>query len=48
MTVNDFALLEAIAKEAREDPELLRAAPQKTKRRRLDETTAARKPCLSG
>ncbi len=40
--------LKAIAKEAQENPELLHAAPQKTKRRRLDETSAARKPCLSG
>jgi glycine dehydrogenase subunit 2 len=40
--------MKAIAKEAREDPELLHAAPQKTKRRRLDETAAARKPCLRG
>jgi glycine dehydrogenase subunit 2 len=40
--------LKAIAKEAQEHPELLHAAPQKTKRRRLDETSAARKPCLRG
>jgi glycine dehydrogenase subunit 2 len=40
--------MKAIAKEAQEDPDLLRAAPQKTKRRRLDETSAARKPCLRG
>jgi len=40
--------LKAIAKEAQDHPELLYAAPQKTKRRRLDETAAARKPCLSG
>jgi glycine dehydrogenase subunit 2 len=40
--------LKAIAKEALDHPELLHAAPQKTKRRRLDETAAARKPCLSG
>jgi glycine dehydrogenase subunit 2 len=40
--------LKAIAKEAQEHPDLLHAAPQKTKRRRLDETSAARKPCLSG
>ena len=43
-----IAALKAIAKEAQEHPELLHAAPQKTKRRRLDETAAARKPCLSG
>lgn len=40
--------LKAIAKEAQDHPESLHAAPQKTKRRRLDETSAARKPCLSG
>jgi glycine dehydrogenase subunit 2 len=40
--------MKAIAQEAKEDPELLHAAPRKTKRRRLDETSAARKPRLSG
>jgi len=40
--------MKAIAREAQETPELLHAAPQKTKRRRLDETSAARKPRLSG
>ncbi|MGD9059311.1 MAG: aminomethyl-transferring glycine dehydrogenase subunit GcvPB, partial [Desulfobacterales bacterium] len=40
--------MKAIAKEAKENPELLHAAPQKTKRKRLDETLAARKPCLTG
>jgi len=40
--------LETIAREAKENPELLRQAPTKTKRRRLDETGAARKPCLAG
>jgi glycine dehydrogenase subunit 2 len=40
--------LKAIAKEAQDQPELLHAAPRKTKCRRLDETSAARKPCLSG
>jgi len=39
---------EVIAKEAREDPDLLHEAPGKCKVRRLDETTAARKPCLAG
>jgi len=38
----------SIAKEARENPELLRDAPQVSKRRRLDETRAARQPCLAG
>jgi glycine dehydrogenase subunit 2 len=40
--------LKAIAKEAESDPDLLRNAPHRTKVRRLDETTAARKPCLAG
>jgi glycine dehydrogenase subunit 2 len=40
--------LKSIAVEAKENPELLHASPQKCRRRRLDETTAARKPCLSG
>ena len=33
--------LKAIAKEAQDHPELLHSAPQKTFRRRLDETSAA-------
>jgi len=40
--------LKAIANEAQENPDLLHEAPQKCKVRRLDETTAARKPCLAG
>jgi len=40
--------LKAIAVEARENPEVLHAAPTNTKVRRLDETLAARKPCLRG
>jgi glycine dehydrogenase subunit 2 len=40
--------LEAITEEARTDPESLHQAPTKCKRRRLDEVTAARKPCLAG
>jgi glycine dehydrogenase subunit 2 len=40
--------MKTIAREVKENPELLHAAPQKTKRRRLDETLAARKPCLTG
>ena len=40
--------MQAIAAEARENPDLLRQAPTRCKRRRLDETAAARKPCLSG
>jgi len=40
--------MKAIVKEAEENPDLLHASPRKTRRRRLDETTAARKPCLRG
>ena len=40
--------MKAIAKEAREHPEMLHAAPRSTRRRRLDETAAARKPRLNG
>ena len=40
--------MKRIAQEARENPELLNDAPHKSKVRRLDETTAARKPCLAG
>jgi len=40
--------LKQIVKEAKEDPEILRQAPTRTKARRLDETTAARHPCLTG
>jgi len=36
----------AIAEEAREDPELVRSAPHHTRRTRLDETRAARRPVL--
>jgi glycine dehydrogenase subunit 2 len=36
----------AIAEEAERDPELVRGAPRRTKRFRLDETMAARKPVL--
>ncbi len=38
--------LKSIAREAENDPELLRQAPHICKVRRLDEVTAARKPCL--
>jgi glycine dehydrogenase subunit 2 len=38
----------AIAAEARENPDVLHQAPGRCKRRRLDETAAARKPCLAG
>ena len=40
--------MKAIAKEAAENPDLLQEAPKKPRRRRLDETAAARKPCLRG
>ena len=39
---------EAIVKEATENPDLLHEAPTKCKVRRLDDVTAARKPCLAG
>jgi len=39
---------QAIATEAAEAPDLLREAPTKCKVRRLDDVTAARKPCLAG
>ena len=39
---------ENIAKEAKDNPKLLHDAPHLTKVKRLDETTAARKPCLCG
>ena len=37
-----------IAAEARDNPDVLRSAPHLSKVGRLDETTAARKPCLTG
>ena len=40
--------LKKIAQEAKENPEVLYEAPTRSKVRRLDETTAARKPCLTG
>ena len=40
--------LKQIVNEAKEDPEILKQAPTRTKVRRLDETTAARHPCLTG
>ena len=40
--------LKKIADEAKETPDVLRAAPPRCKVRRLDETAAARKPCLAG
>jgi len=38
----------SIAKEAEEEPELLRTAPRRSRTRRMDETAAARRPCLAG
>jgi glycine dehydrogenase subunit 2 len=38
--------LKQIAREAVENPELVQTAPHTTRLRRLDETTAARKPVL--
>ncbi|MDR2076216.1 MAG: aminomethyl-transferring glycine dehydrogenase subunit GcvPB, partial [Desulfovibrio sp.] len=43
-----IAAMRQIAREARENPELLRQAPVMTKVRRLDEVGAARRPLLSG
>ena len=40
--------MKTIAQEAEENPELLREAPTRSKVRRLDETAAARHPCLIG
>jgi len=40
--------LKTIAEEARDNPDLLRSAPQNPKLNRLDETAAARNPCLAG
>ena len=40
--------VKAIASEAKENPEKLKQAPNRTKVTRLDEVAAARKPCLKG
>ena len=40
--------LKAISREAADNPQILTDAPTTCRRRRLDETTAARKPCLTG
>lgn len=40
--------MKSIAEEAKQNPEVLHAAPAFTKVRRIDETGAARNPCLSG
>ena len=48
-TLDGFiASMKAIAKEAAENPDLLHQAPTRPKLGRLDETAAARKPCLCG
>jgi glycine dehydrogenase subunit 2 len=47
-TLDEFvAVMKRIAREARENPELLKSAPQSTPVRRLDEVTANRKPVLA-
>jgi glycine dehydrogenase subunit 2 len=47
-TIDQFIeAMKSIAKEAQEQPELLHAAPQNSKVQRLDETLAARTPCLT-
>ncbi len=40
--------IQAIVREARENPDLLKEAPHRCKVTRLDETAAARNPCLIG
>ena len=48
-TIDQFIeAMKSIAKEAQEHPELLHDAPQNPKVQRLDETLAARTPCLTG
>jgi len=43
-----IAALKAVAQEARDNPDLLRRAPHNCKVKKLDETRAARHPCLQG
>lgn len=43
-----IAAVKAVIKEGKENPDLLRQAPVRAKLRRLDETKAARQPCLCG
>ena len=40
--------MKKIDREAQENPAILHSAPNNSKVRRLDEVTAARKPCLAG
>ncbi|MCG8643645.1 MAG: aminomethyl-transferring glycine dehydrogenase subunit GcvPB, partial [Desulfobacterales bacterium] len=48
-TIDQFIdALKSIAEEAKSTPEKLTSAPRLTKVTRLDEVTAARKPCLRG
>ena len=48
-TIDQFiSACKAIAKEAKETPSILKEAPMKSKVKRLDETSAARRPCLAG
>ena len=48
-TLDQFiGAMQAIAREAAEDPEKLHQAPHNPKVNRLDETAAARNPCLRG
>ena len=47
-TIDQFIdVFKTIANEAKEDPDLLHDAPKRCKVKRLDEVTAARKPCLA-
>ena len=48
-TIDQFIeAFKTIANEAVENPDLLHDAPKSCKVKRLDEVTAARKPCLAG
>ena len=48
-TIDQFiSACKAIAREAKETPSILKEAPTKSKVKRLDETSAARHPCLAG
>jgi glycine dehydrogenase subunit 2 len=38
--------MQSIAREAEQEPETVKSAPQTTPVRKLDEATAARQPCL--
>ena len=40
--------LRQVAAEAEEKPDILRSAPHRCKVTRMDETAAARRPCLAG